>query len=276
MVTARRWARSVGMAALILTAATGCAVAVPGPAPSDAAIPATADPVSASEATSSEVPPSLSDVTAGTVIASGAFLGRGTDGRIEITANGADHGFDVALIGVSPAPPNGTSLELNALPATATDEELQQGFSYYTDNPLQQVADQTLAMPSSGYGGFETNDPSYMRTAVIWAASPGAPVGLGSVVATAALTWDLPDMNPGLAVVDRGPDDGARGAVTLAPDGTPSTYRVAWGDTPDGITERFGITLDDLEWLNPDRLTTRLVLADLTLNLARGSRGLRG
>ena len=53
------------------------------------------------------------------------------------------------------------------------------------------------------------------------------------------------------------------------------SYRVAWGDTPKGITERFGITLRDLEWLNPDRLSGRLVLADITLNLSRESRGLR-
>ncbi|GGI48289.1 hypothetical protein GCM10010932_29770 [Agromyces flavus] len=265
----------MGIAVVLLTSLVGCSATGPRTAPVDAVVGTSeARPEIASEPT--ETRPRLSDLAPGTIVATGDFDSRGVTGRIEIKANGTDEGFDVALIGISPLPPVGTSLELNALPATATDAELQQGFSFYTYDALRGSADQTFSMPGAGYGGFETNDPSYMRTAVIWAAPPGAPIGLGSVVATAQLTWDLPDMNQGLELVDRGTADGARGAVTVGSDGTPSTYRVARGDTPEGITERFGITMEDLEWLNPDRLTTRLVLADLTINLSRDARGLRG
>ena len=115
-----------------------------------------------------------------------------------------------------------------------------------------------------------------MRTAVIWAAPSGWPIGLGSVVATAPLTWDLPDMNPGLEVVDHGAAEGAYGQVGLAANGAPMSYASPGATRRMGITERFGITLRDLEWLNPDRLSGRLVLADITLNLSRETRGLRG
>jgi hypothetical protein len=217
----------------------------------------------------------LADLAPGTLIASGEFGGRGTTGRIEITANGTDRGFDITLADLSPAPAAGASLELNTLPITASDEELQQGFSYYRYDALEPSSEQTFATPGQGYGGFETNDPSYLRTAVIWAAPDGAPIGLGSVVATAELTWVLPDLGPSLDVVDHGAAAGARGEVGISRDGAPLSYRVAPGDTADGIGGRFGLTTDELAWLNPDRLPGRLVLAGITVNLSPDSRGLR-
>ncbi|WP_344294826.1 LysM domain-containing protein [Agromyces neolithicus] len=222
-----------------------------------------------------EQAPRLSDLAPGTLIATGAFDDRGTTGRIEIRANGAASGFDVTLAGISPAPAAGMTLELNSLPPDSSDAELKSGFSYYRYDSLAQVSDQTFRVPSPGYGGFESNDPSYMRTAVIWAPAAGSDFGFDNVVSTAPLTWDLPDMNPGLEVVDHGAADGAAGQATLAADGAPIGYRVARGDTSAGIMARFGITMEDLEWLNPDRDRNRLVLADITLNLAPGSRGLR-
>lgn len=275
----RRWVRSIGVATVLAMITAGCAIAGAHSVAADPpSTPSSAVQVAGAEPVDTSVPkrmPGLSDLASGTLIATGEFGGRGTTGRIEIRTNGTDQGFDVALTGISPVPPGAASLELNALPPTASDSELQQGFSYYRYDPLQQVPEQSFSTPSAGYGGFESNDPTFMRTAVIWAAPPGWPIGLGSVVATAPLTWDLPDMNPGLEVVDHGAAEGAYGQVGLAADGAPMSYRVAWGDTPKGITERFGITLRDLEWLNPDRLSGRLVLADITLNLSRESRGLR-
>jgi len=264
------------MAVVLAAGLSGC-TGTPLAPPTRTAPTATEQPDAAARAATVAAPdPSLADLPPGTLVAAGDFAGRGTTGRIEIRSNGDDHGFDVTLIGMSPLPAAGTSLELNALPVTASDTDLRQGFSFYTYGALQQLTDQTLRMPGEGYGGFETNDPSYMRSAVIWAPHPGAPVGLGTVVATAPLTWQLPDLNPGLAVVDHGSADGARGEVTIGSDGTPSTYRVAWGDTAGGISDRFGLNVDDLAWLNPDRMATRIVLADLTINLSRENRGLPG
>jgi hypothetical protein len=99
--------------------------------------------------------------------------------------------------------------------------------------------------------------------------------GLGSVVATAALTWDLPNMKANSVVSDRGPAEGARCQVTVPDDGTPVNYRIASNDTAYGIAARFGITTDTLEWLNPDRFGERFILANITINLSSDSRGLR-
>ncbi|MBM7504748.1 LysM peptidoglycan-binding domain-containing protein [Agromyces aurantiacus] len=217
----------------------------------------------------------LSDLTPGTLIASGEFDGRGTTGRIEIRANGEDHGFEIALADVTPAPAAGMSLELNALPVTASDAELQQGFSYYRYDALATSPDQAFSTPGPGYGGFETSDPTYLRTAVIWAAPEGASIGLGSVVATAELAWSLPDLGPSPDLIDLGDATGARGEVGTSREGVPVNYRVAPGDTIDGIGTRFGLTMDQLAWLNPDRSPGRLVLAGITLNLSAESRGLR-
>jgi len=272
----RRLVGSIGVATLLAAIVTGCAASAAHPGSSNAAsATASAVPTTAAGTDTAEQVPLLSDLAPGTLIATGEFSGRGTTGQIQIKANGEGHGFDVTLTDIQPIPPAGTSLELNALPPTASDLELQKGFSYYRYDPLSQVPDQTYSTPSTGYGGFETNDPRFMRTAVIWAAPPGAPIGLGSVVATAALTWDLPNMSPGPEVADHGSAEGARGQVALAADGTPLSYRIASNDTAKGIAARFGITTDDITWLNPDRAGGRLILADITINLSRESRGLR-
>lgn len=266
----------IGVASLLAVLLTGCQVPATGSHPSeDVAGAAAAEPSVPAATPASARVPLLSDLAPGTVIATGEFDDRGVTGQIRVTANGDDHGFDVTLTGIHPVPPAGTSLELNALPSTASDADLQEGFSYYTYSPLAQVPDQTVSLPNAGYGGFETNDPRYMRTAVIWAAPPEVPIGLGSIVATAALTWNLPNMDPGPEAAEHGPVDGARGTVALAEDGTPVSYRIAWGDTADGIAARFGMTPKDLIWLNPDRAGGRLILADITINLSRESRGLR-
>ena len=274
--TSRRVAGSIGIATLLTAILTGCAVSVARPGASDIAhATAPAAPSAAAEPDAAEHVPRLSDLAPGTIIATGEFSGRGTTGTIQIKANGADHGFDVALTSIQPVPLAGTSLELNALPPTASETEMQHGFSYYGYDQLSQTADQTFSTPTAGLGGFDTTDPRYMRTAVIWAAPPGAQIGLGSVVATAALTWDLPNMNENPEVTDDGPAEGARGQVTVADDGTPVNYRIAPSDTANGIAARFGITTDTLEWLNPDRFGERFILANITINLSGDSRGLR-
>ena len=277
-MTSRRLAGTIGIATLLAAILTGCAVAAVRPSPSVAAS-ATAR---AASSTSTGMPtaapvPRLSDLAPGTLIATGEFRSPVAAGKIQIKANGLDHGFDVILTGLRPVPVAGTTIEFNALPSTASDTQLQDGFSFYRYEPLSQVSDQNFRTPGPGYGGFETDDPSYMRTAVIWAAPSGFSVGRGSVFATAALTWDVPTMKAVPKVADHGSADGARGQAGLAGDGTPVSYRIASNDTVGRISARFGVTADDLQWLNPDRLGLPggLILADSTINLSGNARGLR-
>jgi hypothetical protein len=273
--TGHRSVYSIGVSILLVAILTGCTAPAAHPGSSEVSNAAAPAPSATAEKDSVKQVPGLSDLPPGTLIATGDFSGQGTTGKIQIKANGADHGFDVTLTGLQPVPLAGTSLELNSLPSTASEWELQQGFSYYRYDALSQVSDQTFSTPSVDYGGFETNDPRFMRTAVIWATPPGAPIGLGSVIATATLTWDLPNMTAGPNVTDHGSAEGARGQVSIGADGTPVSYRIAPNDTENAIAARFGITADDLEWLNPDRFGDRLNLANITINLSGDSRGLR-
>jgi LysM repeat protein len=64
-------------------------------------------------------------------------------------------------------------------------------------------------------------------------------------------------------VVDAGPRDGASGAVVTR-DGHPVTYPVAPNDSITAVAQRFGISVDDLFYLNESRLP---VTTDRTLYL---------
>ncbi|MGH1550951.1 hypothetical protein ACRAWB_17945 [Leifsonia poae] len=41
--------------------------------------------------------------------------------------------------------------------------------------------------------------------------------------------------------------------TATTPSGAPASYRVGHGDLPGYVAERFGITLQDLLWLNPSQ-----------------------
>ena len=88
--------------------------------------------------------------------------------------------------------------------------------------------------------------------------------------AVGTITWDVPDTRPGLLAVDTGSRFGAGGA-TATTDGAPISYRAVAGDTLNDIADRFGITVDDLGFLNP--LTSRQLQAGDDLNLQVALRG---
>ncbi|MBF4460938.1 MULTISPECIES: hypothetical protein [unclassified Rathayibacter] len=71
-------------------------------------------------------------------------------------------------------------------------------------------------------------------------------------------------------VRDRGPRTGANGTVTNASDGTPASYRVVSGDSPEPIAERFCLSPDYLDALNSvrrDGVSLDSLFAGDTLNL---------
>ncbi len=70
-------------------------------------------------------------------------------------------------------------------------------------------------------------------------------------IATAPLTWTLANPRPSLRPTDFGARSGAQGTVTSS-NGVPASYLVAADDTYTDIAARFGISIDDLEYLNPD------------------------
>lgn len=90
------------------------------------------------------------------------------------------------------------------------------------------------------------------------------------VVGFANLEWSLAPRYPDLELTDRGPIDGATGEVTEER-GVPAAYLVAEGDVYEVVADRFGLTLDELMYLNPTRTGNgqdpMIVYTDETLNL---------
>jgi len=124
----------------------------------------------------------------------------------------------------------------------------------------------------------EVGDPTFLSTAVIVVYGPVAVEwpGCGErSLAWAALDWDLPTPSPGIVVIDGGEQAGAQGSVTLA-GGQPSSYLTRQGDSLAAIAERFGISVDELQYLNPHRpwaaANRSLAYAEEELNLSQSSR----
>lgn len=91
------------------------------------------------------------------------------------------------------------------------------------------------------------------------------------VLSTAPILWSMQPLYPDLVVTDSGDTGGARGIVTLDGD-IPVSYKVNQGDVLEEIAARFGITSDQLLWLNPRRTSPETVFKDETLNLSPSRR----
>jgi len=90
---------------------------------------------------------------------------------------------------------------------------------------------------------------------------------VGTVLAVGALRWDLPQPYHGLRAAAGAARPGAWGR-TSEHDGVPVTYRVARGDDIETVAERFGLTEDQLAWLNPTlTLGGAQLYEDTALNL---------
>lgn len=103
---------------------------------------------------------------------------------------------------------------------------------------------------------------------------------VGSVLAAGKLTWTLPNPYPGLHAT-LGPARpgaygyafGADGKALLGTTGTPVRYRVQEGDDLTTVVERFGLTAEQIQWLNPRlRLGGDELIAAVDLNLDPATR----
>lgn len=117
-----------------------------------------------------------------------------------------------------------------------------------------------------------SDDPSYLETASIVQYPDGTDVGgcAQPFLGIATLDWTLPDMRPDLVLEDSGSRTGAHGIITEDGD-----YYTTSGDVWSEIADRFGITPDELEWLNPIRPSRKMGVAydDEVLNLSKSHRG---
>ena len=91
------------------------------------------------------------------------------------------------------------------------------------------------------------------------------------VLSTTSIAWSMQALYPDLVVTDSGDTGGALGVPTL--EGTTVvSYTVRQGDVLEEIAARFGLTADQLRWLNPRRSNQAIVYKDETLNLSPSRR----
>lgn len=89
-------------------------------------------------------------------------------------------------------------------------------------------------------------DPTFLDTVVVSRAESNGTCVL-TTLGTASLHWVQPSLRPELHASDAGPVAGAHGSVS--DDGT--LYSVESGDTLASIAGRFGLSTEDLRYLNP-------------------------
>lgn len=204
----------------------------------------------------------------GTVMATGSFdPAEGVTGTVELVVGSG--GFThIRVTGFNSTLPAEAELILSPFPLTA-ERTCLDGFAIGlgavpSDGDLQSI-------DLSKFGG---DDPSFLDGAVMAMrveSDVTAHDGGRTILARAPFTWSIPDLRPGLFVVDSGPTNGAEGDVTLGEDGDPAEYTVASGDVYSAIADRFGISVDDLDYLNPFRQADGAI-ADEVLNLDRDNR----
>ncbi len=174
----------------------------------------------------------------------------------ELTITAADDRVTVAF---PTRVPGADSLRLTPV---SGDECADSGFAWSLplDGPEGGVA---LTLPADDFAEF--GDPTVFRTALLSSTRTDASDCLLDIAGSAELHWTIAPRGLSAAVADAGPETGARG-VASATDYTPAA-----GDTPTDVAHRLGITVADLEWLNPPHLE---LLTGVPVNLDPDRRGL--
>ncbi len=86
------------------------------------------------------------------------------------------------------------------------------------------------------------------------------------------VVWSITPQRIDLVAADAGPRAAAKGEVTIV-DGAPTAYAVAPNDLVENVAERFGMTVDDLLYLNVFRSPSGETLrTGETLNLTVADR----
>jgi hypothetical protein len=125
-----------------------------------------------------------------------------------------------------------------------------------------------LIMPLS----LGRGDPTFIREIALTTFMPADDSNecINKVVARAPLRWTFRPLRPYLAtLVDDGTRGGARGKVMVDASGRPVAYPVAPNDLLPEVAGRFGLTPDDVFYLNPARTSGEdpILKVDEVLNL---------
>lgn len=128
------------------------------------------------------------------------------------------------------------------------------------DGPEGGVA---LTLPADDFAEF--GDPTVFRSALLTSTRTDGSDCLLDVAGSAELHWTIAPRGLSAPIADAGPEAGARGTASA------TSYIPAAGDAPTDVAHRLGVTVGDLEWLNPPHFE---LLADVPVNLDPDRRGL--
>jgi hypothetical protein len=262
----------VGSAALVV-ALSGCSLLrggedpLPGPtraASTPSAAPTDAAPDPDIETASLNPPP----IAAGTLLTETDVTSPSGRTSIHVRVVADDHGsFRTELSGWRSTEAQAMTLEFRRSVPKPSDGY---GTPY---GQVQWAADQTPPA-SSALDGVGAR-PDFLQSVVLIPTvttdsngSVDSPSWAGHVLAVAPLTWHVPNPYPDMRVTLGKARPGAYGIVS-ARDGRTADYLVAHGDDQVTVAKRFGVSIPELRWMNPDMRTLNgeWLIEDTHLNL---------
>jgi LysM repeat protein len=246
----------------------------PRPTPPDPAISHKATP----EPVSTPVPiPTLTSIPRGTVVAEGDVAS--PKGSIHFhyrMVAGGDDTYSAQYSGFTSTLPVPVSVTLIDVPPKVGD-----GLTYHGVGDHQLGGPTTTAAPASSASLGNVSQPAYLGTLVTYssaASTTGIPTEIGpnKILAVNTVHWSIPARQSNVHPVDGGARAYASGAVTAkTTSGAPKRYLVAAGDITSVVAQRFGISIEDLIWLNANLEVfgnQQYLYQSTTLNLDPNSR----
>jgi LysM repeat protein len=167
-----------------------------------------------------------------------------------MVANG-DNTFSAHYLGFTSTVPVPISVTLLQVPPNVGD-----GLSYHGVGDHLLGGPTTTAAAASSVRLASAGPPSYLGTLVTYSSATstsGIPVELGpnKILAVSTVHWAIPARQTNVHPVDKGTRAYASGTVTSKTTaGAPRRYLVASGDITAVVAQRFGISVEDLIWLN--------------------------
>ncbi|TAJ49453.1 MAG: LysM domain-containing protein [Herbiconiux sp.] len=233
-----------------LTAVVGLLAGCASPSPG---LPAASDGADAASAQGEAIPSSTAPIAPGTEVASATFEPRsGSDASGSFTVIAGDEAGSFEIVTHDIVGPTGSELTFLPYEIDSAQSCADTGFRY-SPGTLDSLGTGPLLMPPD----LTRGDPTFFGSAVLTvysAADREQNDCLATVLAAAPIVWTLSPQRPDLDVADSGAMTGATGSVAVDASGSASSYTVAAGDTLSSIAERFGISVDDLFYLNPSRV----------------------
>lgn len=241
-------------------ARTPSATAVPDAPLSGAALQAasaTPRPPTAAPTEASAPAPTISSIAPGTVVAQGdvASPKGSVHFHFRMVAAAGDT-FQAEYSGFTSTLPVPVSVALFEVPRRVGDGLTYNGIGDHQLGGATPAPGTSATAPLDGSG----LDPSHLGTLVTYSSAstdqdPQLPIELrsGKVLAVSTVRWSVPARTTNVHPVDAGARPNAAGRISATTaSGAPRSYVVASNDLIESVAARFGISVQDLIWLNPD------------------------